>query len=106
MLNITIRKKAKQFSRLVRHSALTPLQGEVRKPVLAENGDLGLTFIGHSGFFIQMGGKNVVIDPNFARWLVVLKRQRSRTCRPSTTCSSRTRTWTTCTSRRCGRWRA
>ncbi|HSE48542.1 MAG TPA: MBL fold metallo-hydrolase [Terriglobales bacterium] len=76
MLNITIRKKAKQFSRLVRHSALTPLQGEVRKPVLAENGDLGLTFIGHSGFFIQMGGKNLVIDPNFARWLVVLKRQR------------------------------
>ncbi|HEX6465744.1 MAG TPA: MBL fold metallo-hydrolase, partial [Terriglobales bacterium] len=29
---------------------------------------------GHSSFFIQMGGKNVVIDPNYARWLVVLKR--------------------------------
>jgi L-ascorbate metabolism protein UlaG (beta-lactamase superfamily) len=76
MLNITIRRKAKQFSKLVRHSALTPLSGEVRKPVLASNGDIGLTFIGHSSFFLQMAGKNVVIDPNFARWLVVLKRQR------------------------------
>lgn len=76
MLNITIRKKAKQFSRLVRHSAMTPCTGDVRKPVLSENGDLGLTFIGHSSFFVQMGGKNIVIDPNFARWLVVLKRQR------------------------------
>lgn len=76
MLNITIRRKAKQFSRLVRHSALTPCTGEVRKPVLAQNGELGLTFIGHSSFFIQMGGKNLVVDPNFARWLVVLKRQR------------------------------
>jgi L-ascorbate metabolism protein UlaG (beta-lactamase superfamily) len=76
MLNITIRRKAKQFSRLVKHSAMTPCTGEVRKPVLTSNGDLGLTFIGHSSFFVQIGGKNVVIDPNFARWLVVLKRQR------------------------------
>lgn len=79
MLNITIRRKAKQFSRLVRHSAMTKCTGEVRKPVLAGNGDhgdLGLTFIGHSSFFLQMAGKNIAIDPNFARWLVVLKRQR------------------------------
>jgi len=76
MLNITIRRKAKQFSRLVRHSAITPLTGEVHTPVLADNGDLGLTFIGHSSFFLQMAGKNIAIDPNFARWLVVLKRQR------------------------------
>src|SRR3982750_1392534 len=76
MLNITIRRKAKQFSKLVRHSALTPLAGEVRKPVLTGNGDLGLTFIGPSSFFLQLGGKNLAIDPNFARWLVVLKRQR------------------------------
>jgi L-ascorbate metabolism protein UlaG (beta-lactamase superfamily) len=40
------------------------------------NGDLGLTFIGHSSFFVQMGGQNVVIDPNFARWLFLLKRLR------------------------------
>lgn len=76
MLNITIRKKAKQFGRLVRHSAVTPCTGEAHKPVLAATDELGLTFIGHSGFFLQIGGKNVIIDPNFARWLVVLKRLR------------------------------
>lgn len=37
---------------------------------------MGLTFIGHSSFFLQIGGKNIVIDPNFARWLFVLKRLR------------------------------
>ncbi|MGA2003933.1 MAG: MBL fold metallo-hydrolase [Terriglobales bacterium] len=35
-----------------------------------------MTFIGHSTFFLQIGGMNVVIDPNFARWLFVLKRLR------------------------------
>jgi L-ascorbate metabolism protein UlaG (beta-lactamase superfamily) len=33
-----------------------------------------VTFIGHASFFIQMRGQNVIIDPNFARWLFVLKR--------------------------------
>jgi L-ascorbate metabolism protein UlaG (beta-lactamase superfamily) len=76
MLNITIRRKAKQFGKLVRHSALTPRTGVSRKPVLAEKQQLGITFIGHSSFFLQIAGKNVVVDPNFARWLFVLKRLR------------------------------
>jgi L-ascorbate metabolism protein UlaG (beta-lactamase superfamily) len=76
MLNITLRRKARQFTKLIRHSAVTPRTGETRKPVLAENGELGLTFIGHSSFFVQLGGRNFVIDPNFARWLFVLKRLR------------------------------
>jgi len=76
MLNITIRRKARQFGRLVRHSALTRRTGEVHKPVLANNGELGVTFIGHSSFFLQMDGRNLVVDPNFARWLFVLKRLR------------------------------
>lgn len=76
MLNITIRRKAKQFGKLVRHAAMTPRTGVVRKPVLARNGQLGVTFIGHSSFFLQIGGKNVVVDPNFAHWLFVLKRLR------------------------------
>jgi len=76
MLNITIRKKARQFSKLVRHSALTPRTGEVSRPVLAQTGQMGVTFIGHSSFFLQIGGKNVVIDPNFAKWIFVLKRLR------------------------------
>jgi L-ascorbate metabolism protein UlaG (beta-lactamase superfamily) len=69
-------KRARQFSRLVQHSAVTPLVGSTRAPRLAAKGELGLTFIGHSSFFVQIGGLNVVVDPNFARWLFVLKRLR------------------------------
>src|SRR5690242_5692209 len=76
MLNITIRRKAKQFGTLVKHSALTPRTGVSRKPVLAHRNQLGITFIGHSSFFMQLSGKNIVVDPNFARWLFVLKRLR------------------------------
>jgi len=76
MLNVTIRRKARQFGRIVRHSALTPRTGQAHKPLLAKSSELGITFIGHSGFFIQVGGKNIVVDPNFARWLFVLKRLR------------------------------
>src|SRR5512146_435038 len=76
MLNITLRRKARQFSKLVKHSALTPRTGQSRKPVLAHKNQLGITFIGHSSFFLQIAGKNVVVDPNFARWLFVLKRLR------------------------------
>jgi L-ascorbate metabolism protein UlaG (beta-lactamase superfamily) len=69
-------KRARQFSRLVQHSAVTPLAGSSRAPRLAAHGELGLTFIGHSSFFVQIGGLNVMVDPNFARWLFVLKRLR------------------------------
>src|SRR5207302_7948406 len=74
--NSALRKRARQFGRLVRHSAVTPRTGETHKPRLVSNGELGVTFIGHASFFVQMGGQNVVIDPNFARWLFVLKRLR------------------------------
>jgi L-ascorbate metabolism protein UlaG (beta-lactamase superfamily) len=74
--NPALRKRATQFGRLVRRSAVTPRCGESHKPLLAANGELGVTFIGHSSFFLQIGGQNVVIDPNFAPWLFVLKRLR------------------------------
>ena len=76
MLGITIRRKARQFGTLVRHSALTPRTGVAREPVLARRGELGVTFIGHSSFFLQIGGRNILVDPNFARWIFVLKRLR------------------------------
>jgi len=76
MLNITIRKKAKQFSTLVRHSAMTRRTGKPSHPVLAWPGQMGVTFIGHSSFFLQIGGQNLLIDPNFAKWIFVLKRLR------------------------------
>jgi L-ascorbate metabolism protein UlaG (beta-lactamase superfamily) len=74
--NPALRKRARAFGHLVRHSAVTPRSGETHQPKLVRNGELGLTFIGHASFFVQMGGQNVVIDPNFARWLFVLKRLR------------------------------
>ncbi len=76
MIGTTIRRKARQFGTLVRHSAMTPRTGVTRKPVPARRGQLGITFIGHSSFFLQMGGKNILVDPNFARWIFVLKRLR------------------------------
>ena len=76
MLGPSIRRKAGHFGTLVRHSAMTPRIGVTRKPVLADRSELGVTFIGHSSFFLQIAGKNILIDPNFARWIFVLKRLR------------------------------
>lgn len=72
----SLRRRARQFGRLVRHSAVTPRVGQSHKPVLVSNGQMGVTFVGHATFFLQVGGENVVIDPNFADWLFVLKRLR------------------------------
>jgi L-ascorbate metabolism protein UlaG (beta-lactamase superfamily) len=74
--NPALRRRAARFGRLVRGSAVTPLSGETHKPRLVSNGEMGVTFIGHASFFVQIGGQNVTIDPNFARWLFVLKRLR------------------------------
>ncbi len=71
-----LRRRAGHFGQLVRHSAMTPRTGQTHLPKLVSAEKLGVTFIGHSSFFIQIGGQNVVIDPNFARWLFVLKRLR------------------------------
>ena len=76
MAGITIRRKARQIGTLVGRSAFTPRSGSARKPVMASRGQVGVTFIGHSSFFLQIGGKNIVIDPNFAQWIFVLKRLR------------------------------
>jgi L-ascorbate metabolism protein UlaG (beta-lactamase superfamily) len=76
MLNINISKKAGQLGRLVKHSAMAKRTGRTHRPVLATDGQMGVTFIGHSSFFLQVGSLNVVIDPIFAPWLFVLKRLR------------------------------
>jgi L-ascorbate metabolism protein UlaG (beta-lactamase superfamily) len=76
VLNISLRRKARQFGKVVRHSLTTPRTGYPQRLVAAEPDELGITFIGHSGFLIQIGGKNVLVDPNFANWIFILKRLR------------------------------
>jgi L-ascorbate metabolism protein UlaG (beta-lactamase superfamily) len=39
-----------------------------------ERGQIGLTWIGHASFLIQTPEVNVLIDPNWAKWLKVIKR--------------------------------
>lgn len=56
--------------------ALEPLTGEPQKPQLVRPEEMGVTFIGHASFLIQIAGKNILIDPVFAKWLVVLRRVR------------------------------
>ena len=74
--NPGLRKRARAFGKLIRHSAVTPRKGQSHKPKLVSDGEMGVTFIGHASFFLQVGGENVLVDPNFARWLFVLKRLR------------------------------
>lgn len=56
--------------------AFEPLEGEPQKPKIARPEELGVTFIGHSSFLIQAAGKNILIDPVFAKWLIILRRVR------------------------------
>jgi L-ascorbate metabolism protein UlaG (beta-lactamase superfamily) len=76
ILDPALRRRARQFTKLVRRSAVARVRGQIYRPVLTRDGETGVTFIGHSSFFLQLGGAKVLIDPNFARWLFVLKRQR------------------------------
>ena len=69
-------RKLKQLYRLVRESHQSPLTGEQRKPVLVSPQELGITFIGHASFLVQIAGQNLLIDPVFANRLILLRRQR------------------------------
>jgi L-ascorbate metabolism protein UlaG (beta-lactamase superfamily) len=69
-------QKLEQLARLVHESHASPLLGEPRPVELVQPTQLGVTFIGHSSFLLQIAGKNVLIDPVFSTRLVVLRRQR------------------------------
>lgn len=71
-----VSRKLKFIANLVGRSAFQPMQGTQVPPVLVGSEELGVTFIGHSSFFIQIGGLNLLIDPVFATWLVLLRRLR------------------------------
>lgn len=65
-----------QLLRIVQESHQNPITGEPRQAELVSPSELGVTFIGHSSFFLQIGARNILVDPVFATRLVVLRRQR------------------------------
>jgi L-ascorbate metabolism protein UlaG (beta-lactamase superfamily) len=69
-------QKLEQLVRLVHESHAVPIAGESHPVKLARPAELGVTFIGHSSFLLQIAGKNVLVDPVFSTRLVVLRRQR------------------------------
>lgn len=64
------------FHQMVWKALITPRRGEVREPRFPalKEGQVAVTWIGHASFLIQFTDLNVLIDPNFANWLFLLKR--------------------------------
>ncbi len=69
-------RKLKQLWGVVRESHRRPMTGQPITPNLVQSEQLGITFIGHSSFLIQIAGRNVLIDPVFATRLILLRRAR------------------------------
>jgi L-ascorbate metabolism protein UlaG (beta-lactamase superfamily) len=69
-------KPATFFRELIWKGWLTPRTGEHRAPVFPKLkiGEVAITWIGHASFLIQFTDLNVLVDPNFANWLFLLKR--------------------------------
>jgi L-ascorbate metabolism protein UlaG (beta-lactamase superfamily) len=69
--------KLQQGVRLAWESHLEPISGTHGQPVAVKDGELGVMFLGHSSFLLQMRNANLLIDPVFATRLIVLRRQRA-----------------------------
>src|SRR5215469_13740387 len=64
------------FRELILKALVTPRTGKHLRPVFPKlkHGQVAITWIGHASFLIQFTDLNVLIDPNFANWLFLLKR--------------------------------
>ncbi len=64
------------FYEMVWKALLTRRKGQHKKPDFPKlnPGQVAITWIGHASFLIQFRDLNVLIDPNFANWLFLLKR--------------------------------
>ena len=69
-------KPSRFFHELVIKALLTPRHGEHKRPRFPrlKHGQVAITWIGHASFLIQFNDLNILIDPNFANWLFLLKR--------------------------------
>jgi L-ascorbate metabolism protein UlaG (beta-lactamase superfamily) len=64
------------FHEMVLKALLTRRTGQHQKPIFPKLnfGEVAITWIGHASFLIQFTDLNVLVDPNFANWLFLLKR--------------------------------
>lgn len=64
------------FREMVWKALLTKRTGQHRRPDFPrlKPRQVALTWIGHASFLVQFTDLNVLIDPNFANWLFLLKR--------------------------------
>src|SRR6266478_482387 len=64
------------FREMIWKALLTKRTGQHRQPVFPRltQGQVALTWIGHASFLAQFSDLNVLIDPNFANWLFLIKR--------------------------------
>jgi L-ascorbate metabolism protein UlaG (beta-lactamase superfamily) len=64
------------FHEMVLKALLTRRTGTYQKPIFPKlsRGQVAITWIGHASFLIQFTDLNVLVDPNFANWLFLLKR--------------------------------
>ncbi len=66
------------FHEMVWKALLTRRTGQHKEPVFPKlnAGEVAITWIGHASFLIQFNDLNVLVDPNFANWLFLLKRMK------------------------------
>ncbi len=76
MPSISVSAKLKQVAKLVWESHAQPLRGTPALPLTPAPDELGVMFLGHSSFLLQIAGKNLLVDPVFATRLIVMRRQR------------------------------
>src|SRR5664279_1805046 len=64
------------FQELIWKGWFTRREGEQHRPVFPKlkHGQVAITWIGHASFLIQFSDLNVLVDPNFAKWLFLMKR--------------------------------
>jgi L-ascorbate metabolism protein UlaG (beta-lactamase superfamily) len=63
---------------------VTRRSGSTKLPAFPRlsRGELALTWIGHASFLVQFPDLNLIVDPNFANWLFLLKRLKRPGIRP------------------------